>query len=98
MITLSIDATKIEEARIKPFNRRDGTTGQSVELVIFETKAGKWLVKQSCSKEERAAGVEMPILGEAKDWSKQSSPAASQAAKRANPASENVTEKDDVPF
>ena len=46
----------------------------------------------------RAAGVEMPILGEAKDWSKQSSPAASQAAKRANPASENVTEKDDVPF
>ena len=85
MITLSIQTGKIDKARLKPYTSRDGTVGKSLELVIFETKTGKLLVKQSCTKEERVARLEMPILGEARDWSKEKARTQQSAASTTEP-------------
>ena len=105
MITLSIDVTKLDKGRLKEFARRDGTAGKSLELVIFETRGGKLLVKQSCTKEERDARLEMPILGEARDWSKENARTQQpvEAAAKRQPAVQGTKpltqpESDDVPF
>jgi len=70
MITLSVDVTKLDKARFKEVPRKSGGTAKFAELVIFTTKTGAMLVKQQVTKEEREAGLEMPILGNAKDWDK----------------------------
>ena len=100
MITISIDVTKVEKARL--IEGKKG--GKYLNLVLFETKTpdrygNDILVRQQVSKEERAAGKELPILGSGKDWSK-SGPrhdrpkqAAPAAAEEAPPDGE-----DDVPF
>jgi hypothetical protein len=93
LITLSIDETQIDKSRLKEFTRRNGNFGKSLELVIFETKAGKLLVKQSVTKEEREAGVEMPILGEAKEWQPKQSGGTS--LKHTSP---NEAASDEPPF
>ena len=69
MITLSIDVTLIEKARLKDFTRKNGKQAKFLDLVLIETpnsEYGDFIVKQSISKEEKASGVQLPILGNGK--------------------------------
>lgn len=69
MITLSIDATLIDKSRMKEVTRKNGKVAKFIDLVLIETPNGKYgdfMVKQSVTKEERAARLEMPILGNGK--------------------------------
>lgn len=75
MITLSIDVTLLQKARFKEVTRRDGKKAVFCELVLIDTpnsQYGDFIVKQSVTKEERAARVEMPILGNGKNLDKPS--------------------------
>lgn len=72
MITLSIDMNLVDQARLKSFTKKNGSQASYLELVLIETPNGKYgdyLVKQSISKEERNDKVEMPILGNGKNFS-----------------------------
>jgi hypothetical protein len=79
MIVLDIDVTKLDRARF-----REGTKGQKYcDLVLIECKKEKsdGFVKQGVSKEERAARVEMPIIGNYRIIeSRSSGPASSKPA------------------
>jgi hypothetical protein len=69
MITMSIDVTLIDKARLKEAKRRDGTPAKYLELVLIDTPNGQYgdyMVKQGITKEERERRIEMPILGNAK--------------------------------
>lgn len=69
MITISIDVTLLDKARFKSVTRQNGKDAKFCDLVLIETPDGKYgdfMVKQDCTKEERAAKVEMPILGNGK--------------------------------
>lgn len=75
MITISIDATRLDKSRFKHITRKNGEKAIFIELVLLETKSefGDYLVKQSSTKEEREAKVEMPILGNGKIVGKKTS-------------------------
>lgn len=74
LITLSIDVTQLDKARFKEIIRkgngpRAGMKAVFADLVLVATPGGQYgdyIVKQQVSKEERAARVEMPILGNGK--------------------------------
>lgn len=94
MITLSIDVTLLEKARFKEVTRRNGKKAVFCDLVLMETpnsEHGDFIVKQSVSKEERQARVEMPILGNGKSWSNRR---ASNAIPNSQPKAAN---DDDFP-
>ena len=90
MITLSIDVTQLDKRRFKEITRKNGDKAIFCDLVIFESKSGKMFVKQQVSKEERAQNVQMPILGEAKDWAQSNARTPAPAAPRPQPESEDV--------
>lgn len=95
MITLNIDVTLLDKARFKRITKKDGSQAVYCDLVLIENPSGKYgdfMVKQSVTKEERQARKEMPIIGNGKDWSNQSS-APAPAPKKESPISE-----EDVPF
>ncbi len=63
MITAKIDVTKIDKARLFK-----GAKGTYLDIILIETPNGQYgdyMIKQSITKEERAANVQMPILGNA---------------------------------
>lgn len=109
MITLSIDTTLLDASRFKKVTKRNGKEAAYCELVLIDTPNGQYgdfMVKQSVTREERTAKLEMPILGNGKNWAKSeqgnrrpSSPAGSQRASGRNP-DDSVTPPvgDDVPF
>lgn len=72
MITISLDVLKLDKARFKEVTRRDGSRALFCDLVLFETQSeyGDWIVKQAVTKEEREKRVEMPILGNGKNFQK----------------------------
>lgn len=93
MITVKIDVTKIDKARLFK-----GTKGTYLDLILIETPNGEYgdyMVKQSISKEERLANVQMPILGNAKNMGGSRSPAP--APRGTNPAPRETSDED-VPF
>lgn len=68
-IGISIDVTLLDEARFKEVARKNGKRAVFADLILVHTPGGQYgdyMVKQSVSKEERAAKVEMPILGNGK--------------------------------
>lgn len=103
MITLSIDVKLLDKARFKPFKKRDGTEALYCELILIPTpnsEYGDYIVKQSVTKEERLAGKQLPILGNAKELQRRDggSPARDGSPAEAAPAGDAGTEGDDVPF
>jgi len=99
MITVNIDVTKIDKARLFK-----GAKGTYLDIVLFENKNGPdqfgndGIVKQSQSKEDRDAKVETPILGNWKDRSK-TKPAVSKPVARPEPVpASDGTVVDDLPF
>jgi hypothetical protein len=74
MITVKIDVTKIDKARLFT-----GAKGTYLDLILIETPGGQYgdyMVKQSITKEERLAKVQMPILGNAKNMGGGARPSA----------------------
>ena len=98
MITISIDATLLDEKRYKNITRKNGNKASFCNLILIETPNsdyGDYMVKQEVSKEERQAGVNLPILGNGKIL------VASKAASSASKAPERTTSDnatDDIPF
>lgn len=98
MITLSIDLKLIDQSKCKKITRKNGDPATFCDLVLIETPDsdyGDFMCKQGVSKEERQAGVQMPILGNGKNWQKRNS-----APPRAKPAAKTYVEPDDseIPF
>ncbi len=92
MITVKIDVTKIDKARLFK-----GAKGTYLDLILIETPNGEYgdyMVKQSVTKEERLAKLQMPILGNAKNMGGGAKPAA-PAAQHAKP---NTGGTEDVPW
>jgi len=89
MITVKIDVTKIDKARLFK-----GAKGTYLDLILIETPNGEYgdyMVKQSVMKEERLAKVQMPILGNAKNMGGGAKAPAPQHAKTGDePASSDV--------
>ena len=102
MITLSIDVTLIDKSRLKHITRRNGKQAVFLELVMIETPEGEYgdfMVKQQISKEERESGVELPILGNGKNFNRERQPKAKPApAKRSYPGREKDDQGEDIPF
>lgn len=66
MITVKIDYDKIDTSRLFK-----GAKGRYLSLVLIETPGGQYgdyMVKQDTTKEERAAKVSLPILGNGKNF------------------------------
>lgn len=98
MITISIDLSRLDKERFKTITRKNGDKATFCDLVLFETPEsdyGDYMVKQNLSKEDRQAGVQMPILGNGKIIT------ASKAASPASTAPDRTTSDDatdDIPF
>ena len=103
-ISISIDVTQILKERIKEFKRHDGTKGRSLDLILLDSKNDKYgnhyFIKQTSTAEERDAGLELPILGNGKDWSRvdQQQQHHSQPQPQAQPQVQPSFEDDDIPF
>ena len=98
MITLSIDVTQLDKSRFKRITRKNGKEAVFCDLILIDTPEsdyGDYMVKQSMSKEDRANGVQLPILGNAKIMI----PVA-KAAKQINAHVEKThdEEGDEIPF
>lgn len=100
MIAISIDVTQLDKARFKTITRKNGKTAVFAELVLIETPNGQYgdfMVKQSVTKEERAAKVQLPIIGNGKFIGQtQGRPAEKPAA--AEPTNGGEEKDDQVPF
>jgi len=94
-IAISIDVTLLDKKRFKEMTRKNGNRAVFADLVLVETPDGQYgdfMVKQSISKEEREAKVEMPILGNGRYLVSKGKPAA-----KPKPAP-HQDETDGVPF
>lgn len=99
MIKLSIDISKIDKSRFKKARKRDGTEAQYLELVLFETPGseyGDFIVKQQSAREERESGLQLPIIGDGKLFTRTSAARQTAPATGAGEASQAVD--DSVPF
>lgn len=99
MITLSIDLTQIDKSRFKRKTLKTGRDAVYCELVMFETPDRKFdndfCVKQSMTKEDKANGVQMPIIGNGRIVGQfATKPQATPAAVESGEPKEG----DDIPF
>lgn len=100
MITISIDVSLLDKSRFKRVARKNGKEGVFCDLVLIETPQGKYgdfMVKQSVTKEERAAKKEMPFLGNGKDW-RRGDGVAARGPDRVNNQPAQPSGDDEVPF
>ena len=80
MITAKINLSKVDKGRLYK-----GEKGIYLDVVLFETpnsEFNNYCIKQSISKEEREKGVDLPIIGGAKNFQ----------------GTLSESEKDDLPF
>ncbi len=72
MITASIDVTLLDKSKFKTVTRKSGEKAVFCDIVLIETPNGQYgdyMVKQDSTKEEREGGLQMPIVGNAKNRS-----------------------------
>ena len=98
VFTFSIDLTKIDKSRIKEVQKKDGTTGKFLNLVMMtndqpDQYGNDGFIAESVTKEEKEAGKRGNILGNCKQVGK---PQANAPAQKPNTADANVV--DDLPF
>lgn len=107
IINVKIDVSLIDKARLfTGKTRADGHTPKYLDLVLVPRReVGQYgdthLVKQGVTKEEREAGVEMPILGNATERGTPKpaqAPAAKPPPKPAADARKPAELEEDVPF
>lgn len=97
MISVRVDVTKIDKAKLYK-----GAKGTYLDIVLMPSRDSKFgddfMVVQSISKEDRAAGQRGAILGNAK-FLRQKQPTQRKAAPASEPlAGDGPPEADDVPF
>jgi hypothetical protein len=90
IITVKIDATLIDKARLFVGKEKNGHTPKYLDLVLIPRReVGQYgdthIVKQSVTKEEREAKLELPILGSATERGGAPQPAAKKSAPAASP-------------
>lgn len=98
-IAIDIDVTLLDKARFKRITRKSGQPAVFVNLVLFDkpdSHGNDGFVKQSQSKEDREAGVQLPILGNWKHL-EEKRPAPAPAPKPPAAPQPEMAE-DDIPF
>jgi len=93
MITLSFDVTKLDKSKFVT-----GKKGTYCNLVLIETPTseyGDYMVKQDSTKEQREAGEQTPILGNAKVMRKRTNDAPPPRERR---AASPQPDDDEIPF
>jgi hypothetical protein len=100
-IAIDIDVTLLDKERFKRITRKNGQPAVFANLVLFDkpdAHGNDGFVKQSQSKEDREAGVQLPILG---NWKRlgesRHAPASSPVVKPASSSSPDMA-SDDIPF
>lgn len=66
MLSLQIDVLKIDKSRLKPVTRKNGEQAMFLDLVTFDRvdeHGNEGFLTQSLTKDERASGMKLPILG-----------------------------------
>jgi len=66
MLSLQIDVLKIDKSRLKSVTRKNGEQAMFLDLVTFDRvdeHGNEGFLTQSLSKDERASGMKLPILG-----------------------------------
>jgi hypothetical protein len=94
-ITISIDVSKIDKSRL--FKGKKGTymdLTTFIDLDNLDQYENNGFISQSTSKEERAAGVQTPILGNCKVFFNDNNPSAEQGM----PTDTTPVDTSDVPF
>lgn len=100
VFTFSIDLTKIDKSRIKEVQKKDGTTGKFLNLVMMTNEqpdqyGNDGFIAESVTKEEKEAGKKGTILGNCKQVGKPQVQSPAPAPTQ-NTANANVV--DDLPF
>lgn len=107
IINVKIDVSLIDKARLfTGKTRADGHAPKYLDLVLVPRReVGQYgdthIVKQGVTKEEREAGVEMPILGNATERGAPKAPAAAAQKPPPKPAADARKPDDlesDIPF
>lgn len=98
-IAIDIDVTLLDKARFKRITRKSGQPAVFVNLVLFDkpdAHGNQGFVKQSQSKEDREAGVQLPILGNWKHLGEKRQAPAPAPKPPAAPQPDMA--EDDIPF
>ena len=99
-ISISIDVTQIRKERIREFTKQDGTVAQYLDLTLVDSPNNQhgdhYFVVQKTTQEERQGGLKLPILGNAKDWSRVDN--QQQHHSPPQPQAQPSFEDDDIPF
>lgn len=87
IINVSINVSKVDKSKLY-----EGKQGKYLNLTLIPSKSeyGDYMVVQSVSKEDRAAGIKGAILGNGKLVEPKSS--------RPTPTPENQVDNSDIPF
>lgn len=95
----------IDQSKCKKTTRKNGDAATFCDLVLIETPDGEYgdyMVKQDTSKEDRQAGVKMPIIGNGKirGQKPQGDPCRKPAppSKRPPADADPDAAEDDIPF
>ena len=101
VITFSIDLTKVDKARIKEVQKKDGTTGKFLNLVMMtndttDQYGNDGFIAESVSKEEKDAGKRGTILGNCKIVGKPQTAPPPKPRGPENTSDANII--DDLPF
>lgn len=98
MIKVKLNCSKLDKARFFK-----GEKGTYADLVLIDYKDGPkydndGFVKQDCTKDEREAKVEMPIIGSFRYIGGKPAPRQTAAPKAPNPPVEDDSDSSGVPF
>ena len=105
-VSVSLDVTKIDKARLTEVKKKDGSTAVYLNMTTFidtdqkDQYENNWFISQSQSKEEREAGEERPpILGNVKVfYTDGSAPVDNNAFSPSINPSANAVVTEDIPF
>lgn len=102
LITARIDVTKLDKSRLYK-----GEKGTYLNVILIPTPGGEygdWMIKEDMTKEEREGGLQLPILGNAKEIHpkgqapQQRPQTAMQQARESDYMVHPDDEKDEIPF
>jgi hypothetical protein len=100
LFIFKIDVTKIDKSRLYK-----GAKGTYLEIIVYENEKPDafgydFSIKQTCTKEEREAGLKMPYIGNGNKVGAKASPPqqATRKIPRAQPAAQVEDDGDEIPW
>jgi hypothetical protein len=95
-----IDVSKIDKSRLYK-----GAKGTYLEVIVYENETPDafgydYSMKQTCTKEEREAGLKMPYIGNGKKVGVKAQPPqrTTRNIPRAQPQAQDVEDDSEIPF